>query len=516
MEKFKLIPRANLIVSPTNPRKHFPEVSLNELAASLKAAGIIEPLVVRPVDIPGNEMYEIVCGERRYRAATIAEIDQLPCMVRELTDDQVFDIQITENLQREDVNPLDEAEAYMTLVSKKGHGLEELAVRFGKSTDYVFGRMRLVNLIADAKQYLENGTLPVTAAIRISLLSESHQAAAIKRTILPVTVNGESKKIFSGLRDLKSFTDNNVLMPLKSADFDINDATLLPCGSCDSCPKRTGNNLYKEFSDTDRCLDSDCYKQKHVAHYQRLQKKLSSKLKMTIGFAARHYAGEKEFPELDAIPMLNWTDIDEKEAKKNKNARYVVFVGVDHSGEDQKHGWVEVKAPKADRVVNAPSKEDVEKENAKRERERLKDSYFVESVFEQFKDLKHRGLSLLSLRYLVANTWDDIMEFPQVILLDIVKRYSLEIKCQVMPGYSDAVISADTELNPDISYSIDIDDLYNSLGPLTAIKLQTLLNELVFIDNIRVEGFQSFYEINVKAASKNAVALLKQREKEKV
>lgn len=524
MEKFLLIRGDQLVVSPTNPRKHFPEDTLNELAASIKGAGIIEPLVVRPLEIPGNEMYEIVCGERRYRAGTKAEIEHFPCMVRQLTDDQVFEIQITENLQREDVNPLDEAEAYLTLMNKKRYGLEELATRFGKSTDYIFGRMRLANLIPAAKKYLEDGILPVTAAIRISLLGEDHQAAAIKRTILPVTIDGEQKKIFSGLRDLKSFTDNNVLMPLKLADFDITDEKLLPCGSCEACPKRTGNNLYKDFSDSDRCLDSTCYKQKHIAHYQALQKRLSKLHRVTIGFAARQYGGEKDFPELDVIPMLDWSIIDEKDAKKTKNSQLVIFVGPDRSRTNAddfvQHAWVKITDRTArTKAEPAPSKEDKEKEKVKREREALKEVYYIESLFEQFKDAKRnmKGIAQPALLILISRAWNDVIEFPQSILLDIVKRYNLTIKCHTLGTYEEVTIDKATELNPDIGYSIDVDEVYDAVTAIKDVsKLEKLLNELVALENITRPEFISFYDINEKAASKNATALLKQRVKEKV
>ena len=122
---YKLIPWKLLVVSPTNPRRRINDETIRQLSESIRSQNILEPLIVRQT----SEKYEIVCGERRYRAAGIATVAEVPCLVRELTDEQVLDIQIHENLHREDVHPMDEAYGYQFLKEKLGCTNEELALR---------------------------------------------------------------------------------------------------------------------------------------------------------------------------------------------------------------------------------------------------------------------------------------------------------------------------------------------------------------------------------------------------
>ena len=108
---YKMIAFEDLQTSPTNPRRRIDEQTIAQLAESIRTQGVLEPLIVR---IKGKK-YEIVCGERRYRAAKVASLTELPCLVRELSDEQVLDIQIHENLHREDIHPMDEAYGYQFL-----------------------------------------------------------------------------------------------------------------------------------------------------------------------------------------------------------------------------------------------------------------------------------------------------------------------------------------------------------------------------------------------------------------
>src|ERR1041385_1220955 len=131
--EYRLIAWKELKTSPTNPRRRINEESLASLAASIAAQGILENLIVRK----NGTGYEIVCGERRYRAAKIAKLVELPCLVRKLSDEQVLDIQIHENLHREDVHPMDEAYGYQFLQERLGCDVRELALRVGETEGYV-------------------------------------------------------------------------------------------------------------------------------------------------------------------------------------------------------------------------------------------------------------------------------------------------------------------------------------------------------------------------------------------
>lgn len=143
-----------------NPRKVFNEEALEELALSIKGKGVIQPIVVRPV---GNR-YEIVCGERRFRASLIAGMENIPACIKELSDDEAEEYAITENLQRKDVSPLEEAEAFSKLVSGGKYDINSLAIKFGKSEAFIRGRLKLVNLIMEFRNMLEKDAINIGVA----------------------------------------------------------------------------------------------------------------------------------------------------------------------------------------------------------------------------------------------------------------------------------------------------------------------------------------------------------------
>lgn len=143
-----------------NPRKVFNEEALEELALSIKGKGVIQPIVVRPV---GNR-YEIVCGERRFRASLIAGMENIPACIKELSDDEAEEYAITENLQRKDVSPLEEAEAFSKLVSGGKYDINSLVIKFGKSEAFIRGRLKLVNLIMEFRNMLEKDAINIGVA----------------------------------------------------------------------------------------------------------------------------------------------------------------------------------------------------------------------------------------------------------------------------------------------------------------------------------------------------------------
>ena len=114
--------------NPNNPRKAFAEDALKELSESIKELGVLQPITVRPLD--GG--YQVVCGERRWRAANLAGLTEIPAIVRELNDEEAMDIAITENLQRNDVSPFEEADAFQFLIDNKNYTIADLCKRFGK------------------------------------------------------------------------------------------------------------------------------------------------------------------------------------------------------------------------------------------------------------------------------------------------------------------------------------------------------------------------------------------------
>lgn len=140
------------------PRRQFQQEQLEELADSIKARGVIQPLIVRPR--PGHEGdFEIVAGERRWRAAQLAQLHSLPVLVREFDDTEVLEVAIIENIQRENLNAVEEAAGYRQLMDKFGHTQERLAEALGKSRSHIANLMRLLNLPEPVQDYVRNGQL---------------------------------------------------------------------------------------------------------------------------------------------------------------------------------------------------------------------------------------------------------------------------------------------------------------------------------------------------------------------
>ena len=171
-----LLPIDRIIISPTNPRKHFNEAALGELAASIAQHGVLQPILVRKWTIdckmPKGKcygdmhgMHEIVCGERRWRASQIAGRAEILAIVRELSDLQVLEIQVVENLQREDVHPIEEAEGYERLIKWHGYSADTLAEKVGKSRAYIYARLKLTALAPVAREAFFSGKLTASTAL---------------------------------------------------------------------------------------------------------------------------------------------------------------------------------------------------------------------------------------------------------------------------------------------------------------------------------------------------------------
>ena len=149
------LPVEKLVPNPDQPRRHFDDTALAELAASIREKGVIQPLIVRAQ----GEMFEIVAGERRWRAAQRAQVHEVPVIIRDFTDTEVLEIAIIENIQRADLNPVEEAMGYRALIERFGHTQEKLAEAMGKSRSHIANLMRLLNLPDDVQALLREGKL---------------------------------------------------------------------------------------------------------------------------------------------------------------------------------------------------------------------------------------------------------------------------------------------------------------------------------------------------------------------
>ncbi len=313
---YEFIEIDDLQVSTTNPRRRINEQTLQSLGQSIRTQGILEPLIVRHA----GKKYEIVCGERRYRAAKIAAVTKLPCIVRDLSDEQVLDIQIHENLHREDVHPMDEAYGYQFLKEKLDCDVKELALRVGKSEGYVLNRLKLNLLIEEAQKDLDDSYLPLSYALEMAKYAPEIQKYIYEEVyrkegkykgndFVYEPIKGETVRWNSFIE----WINTNIHRLLSKAPFDPKATNLRSDGlACVKCPERTGAvvSLFEptQIGRKDACLNPACYVQKVQQHIQVRRRELAEIRKV----------------ELTDVPIVrSWCYTDGKDYLGTESARVI-------------------------------------------------------------------------------------------------------------------------------------------------------------------------------------------------
>ncbi|WP_447979055.1 ParB/RepB/Spo0J family partition protein [Candidatus Nitrospira bockiana] len=281
------LPIGDLYESSTNPRKFYDQDALLKLTHDVARRGILQPILVRHRPT-ADGLYEIIAGSRRFRAAKAADLATVPCRVVQMTDDEVVETQVVENLQREDVHPLDEADGYHAMITRHGYDTAAIAAKIGKSESYVLKRLKLQALITAAKQAGWAGTLTVGHLLLLARLQPKDQERALTECL-------ENEYGFGSGRDaepmsvkaLARFIQEEIILDLTSARcvFDKDDPSLLPgAGSCVDCPKRTGHNLalFEDIGKHDLCTDPTCFTAKTHAHFERLKRAAATETKNKV------------------------------------------------------------------------------------------------------------------------------------------------------------------------------------------------------------------------------------------
>jgi ParB/RepB/Spo0J family partition protein len=272
-----------LVASKTNPRKVFSQAKLEELAASIRIQGIVQPLIVRAISMvatgekkgdgekskgknqesgaSGDQVrYEVVAGERRLRAARMAGLKAAPCLIRTMSDDDVVEVQQIENLQREDLTVLEEAEGFKRLIESKRFTAESLAERLGVSRGHVFNRLRLARSSEAVQKAVTEGGMPASLANLVCQLPPGKLQTDFLKEIKGWDGEWES------FREAKEVLEREFVRALKKEDFDLEDGKLVSgVPSCSSCPKRTGNMPGVEGKSANVCTDVECHRAKLAA-----------------------------------------------------------------------------------------------------------------------------------------------------------------------------------------------------------------------------------------------------------
>lgn len=278
--------------SPSNPRYRPQDKAalvkswkIDELAGSITHQGVIEPIIVRPRPefvangvlvaaddgvyepvadkLNGEELYEIVAGERRWRATQIAGLPLIPVIVRNMTDFEVRAAQLVENAQRQDLHPIEEGAGYKNMLRQPGStegftNVDDLAEHIGMSRRYVYNRIKLTELCDEARDAFYEGKITASVALLLARMDDPAQQAEATTEM----VNGWGGEPFSQ-RSASAYLKKHYMLELGNATFDIADAYSV-AGPCGQCTKRSGANpdLFEDITGGDMCQDSKCYQAK--------------------------------------------------------------------------------------------------------------------------------------------------------------------------------------------------------------------------------------------------------------
>ncbi len=216
----KYIPISNIIPNKNQPRKNFSEEQLKELAFSIEKNGVLQPILVRSIKNQPN-MYEIIAGERRWRAANLAGIYEIPVIIKELNDTETFEISLIENLQRENLSPIEEANGYKNLINVYNYTQEDISKIVNKSRSYVANVLRLLSLPQEVQNMVDDGSLSYSMARSlIGVKNPLEQAKSIIEGNLTVK---QAEKIIKNKKNIKQLNISKVNEELISIKENISN-----------------------------------------------------------------------------------------------------------------------------------------------------------------------------------------------------------------------------------------------------------------------------------------------------
>lgn len=249
-----LVAVANIQPSNYNPRKRFDETGLDELAESIKQQGVLQPITVRPIANTGR--YEIVFGERRYRATVIAGSEEIPAIISELSDEEAQEMAVTENLQRKDVTPTEEANAYKQLIDSGRHTVETLSVLFGKSENYIRTRLNFSTLIPELAELLGADIITISVASEICRYGEDVQREVYENHLKEGILHHSSWRGRKA-KEIAELIEQKFTIDLERYAFDKTE--------CASCRHNTNNLLLFNDGGCGQCANRACLSEMNAA-----------------------------------------------------------------------------------------------------------------------------------------------------------------------------------------------------------------------------------------------------------
>ncbi len=502
------LPLAHIVPSPFNPRKRIKEGPLGELAASIKLHGVMQPILVRPIAPVAEEgappthsmFHEIVAGERRWRASTIAGLADIPVVVRDLTPMQAMELQAVENAQREDPHPIEEAEGFDHLMNpptgEPGYTLEQVAKAVGKSVAHVRESVALCRLIPDARDAFFAEALTKGTALLIARMPVSQQGPALKKLLGAIKANGGTPLSNKAASEL---LQAQFMLRLASAPFDKADAQLLPeAGACTTCPKRTGANpdMFADVPNADTCTDPDCHSAKaKAASEARVAKAKADGVDVLRGADARaalkfgetsdalteYVYLDKPLPELTAsdktLRKLLGPDFKAPvlyEHPATLSVREVATVDTVKKALDER-GLLPKKASKpTDKVAAKPAKGDSAQAKAQRAlaREKVIEAAWRADVYRQ---LHHRLTD--------GTGYGLTTRVRQLLAIDLAKAYLDDDRAELLVASWSTVDMPLRDLD-----LTDNDDFETFIKRLSDDQVDNIITELLFLSELDNRG----------------------------
>lgn len=305
-EQIFYIPLADITPSRYNPRRHVDEQSLSDFADDIASRGVQEPVLLRPLQ-NGKRKYEIVFGERRYLASERAKKETIPSIVREMSDEEAQELRVTENLQREDLHPLEWAAALQWFYKKRlketrrhDEALTFVSAKFHRPAETVARLLKLNDLLDEAKQAFREGKMLPEHAFEIARLRREEQKQVLdwllsQQTDIRTEAGWKKQYVMPGAAELKLWIRQNLFLDLGKAPFDTADRKLNPkMGACTDCQFRTGSQpaLFGDVKAGDTCTVPECWATKRnnslvqIANARAKELGVKSVLKVGLGYAS--------------------------------------------------------------------------------------------------------------------------------------------------------------------------------------------------------------------------------------
>ena len=303
-EALRMIALTLIDPPPSNTRKTFKEESLEELTLSIKQKGVLQAILVREVTTADTNVtrFQIIAGERRYKAANRAGLTEIPASIKNLSDEEALDAQLVESLQRENIHPLDEAEGFLRLKEVTKLEISDIAQRVAKDMRYVARRLALTDLIEETREDFRNELITLAHTLEICRLSPEIQPYALAACYEKKYVWNQKQQTQDQVPDkekparhvryLQSWIEQNIHLNLGKSPFKPDDARLREPGiTCVECPQRSGFNqsFFHDIRQTDVCLNPLCFQAKIQTFVEIRKSEIEAKSGKAAAYVSPYY-----------------------------------------------------------------------------------------------------------------------------------------------------------------------------------------------------------------------------------